>query len=97
MDPIPHAPESTRSPRRVSRPRPLRKMQKKLIHAAETDPNTREMMALGRVLIALRFLPAKEVRICLLRAQALTNCYPTKEPGRNEGQNNTEVRAPKMA
>jgi hypothetical protein len=48
---------------------------RELMHAAESEPETRSLVALGRVLIALRFLTAEERRATLLRAEALTRTY----------------------
>lgn len=49
---------------------------------AETEPETRALVALGRVLIALRFLTPQEIRRTLVRAEALARTYgpPKKRP-----------------
>lgn len=41
----------------------------------ETEPETRSLVALGRVLIALRFLTPEEIRLTLVRAETLARTY----------------------
>jgi hypothetical protein len=59
---------------------------REVLHAAESEPETRALVALGRVLIALRFLTPQEIQLTLLRAEALTRTYGPPRKRRLNGK-----------